>query len=530
MSDSKACIKNKNDIFKARDVQLPQIPDRTISITDYGAIGDGITMNTDAFRKAIDACAAMGGGRVVIPEGLWLTGPIELKSNINLHVEKGAVVMFSKNLSDYPLVLTRFEGLASARCMAPLFARNCENIAITGSGVFDGNGSVWGPKKKSKFTEAQWNKIVNSGGVVDDQPTPHWWPSEQAMKGRLLSKAMGEKIRSIEECQVIHDYLRPVLLNFVECKRILLDGPTFQNSGAWCLHPLLSDHITIRNVSVRNPWNSANGDALDLESCRNVNIYDSVFDAGDDAICIKSGKDKEGRELGRPTEHVSIWNCTVYHGHGGFVVGSEMSGSVRDIRIWDCVFLGTDTGLRFKSTRGRGGVVEDIYIDNIRMKDIGDDAITFNTFYGIKGGPNAAQAPVPVSEETPEFKNIFISNISCSGAQKAISICGLPEMPIHHISFSNVLISAEKGLDCINAENISFVNVDIVPNSSPVFSFKNCRDIKLEGSRCIAKTDVFVKVSGESTERITCKNLYTANAASALVLDDNVKPGSVERI
>lgn len=270
-------------------------------------------------------------------------------------------------------------------------------------------------------------------------------------------------------------YLRPVLVGLTNCRGVLLDGPTFQNSGSWCLHPRLCEHVTIRNVTVRNPWHSVNGDGLDLESCRYANIHNSSFDVGDDAICLKSGKNEQGRRTGVPTEYVTIRNCTVYHGHGGFTVGSEMSGGVRHVEVSDCTFIGTDNGLRFKSTRGRGGVVENITISNIWMKDIIKDAIVFDMYYEIK---QEYADMAPVTEETPCFRNISISDTYCSGADKGIFLRGLPEMLLQNLRFDRVNVVANEGITCIDAEGVLFRDVRVTSRPGMEFKEHNSRGIR----------------------------------------------------
>ena len=234
---------------------------------------------------------------------------------------------------------------------------------------------------KDRLTESEWKKKVASGGSVSaDGKT--WFPSEKTKKAydEKLSGVM-ENGKTLKDFDAIKDFLRPNLLVFSNCKKVLLDGVTFQNSPAWCLHPLLCEDLTLRNISVRNPWYSQNGDGLDIENCRNVVLTGSRFDVGDDGICLKSGANEEGRRIGVPTENVLIEDCVVYHAHGGVTIGSEMSAGVRNVRVNNCLFIGTDLGLRFKSQRGRGGVVEKIYISNVRMTDIATDAIGFNLFY-----------------------------------------------------------------------------------------------------------------------------------------------------
>ncbi|WP_288179823.1 glycoside hydrolase family 28 protein, partial [Bacteroides sp. CAG:633] len=270
----------------------------------------------------------------------------------------------------------------------------------------------------------------------------------------------------------------------------LLEGVTFKNSPSWCLHPLSCEHITIDNVKVFNPWYSQNGDALDLESCTNAAITNCIFDAGDDAICIKSGKDEDGRKRGEPCQNVIVRNNIVLHGHGGFVVGSEMSGGVKNIYVADCTFLGTDVGLRFKSTRGRGGVVEGIYIDRIQMIDIPYEPLLFDLFYGGKAageeseddlqGRMKAEIP-PVTEETPAFRNIHIANVTCKGAGRAMFFNGLPEMPIDNVTINNVTISdAKQGIVISQARNVTLENVHI-GTPGEAMQIKNAQDIRVDG-------------------------------------------------
>ena len=465
--------------FNMPKVEQPSFPDYTVSILQFGAKSDGTTLNTKAINDAIKAVNAKGGGKVVIPEGLWLTGPIELLSNVNLHTEKNALVVFTDDFNAYPILETSFEGLNTRRCQSPISARNAENIAITGYGVFDGSGDSWRPVKKSKLTAGQWDALVKSGGVVDKSI---WYPTAGSLKGALACKNFNnpEGIETDEEWNEIRPWLRPVLLNIVKSKRVLLEGVTFKNSPSWCLHPLSCEHITINQVKVFNPWYSQNGDALDLESCKNALIINNIFDAGDDAICIKSGKDEDGRKRGEPCQNVIVKNNTVLHGHGGFVVGSEMSGGVRNVYVADCTFIGTDVGLRFKSTRGRGGVVENIYVDNINMINIPGDALIADLYYAVKEAPSA---PVPaVTEETPAFKNIHISNVSCKGAGRAMFLNGLPEMPIENFSVKNMKVTnAQKGAFINKVTGITLENIEIETADDAYLQVENATDIVIDG-------------------------------------------------
>src|SRR5690606_35324707 len=316
--------------FDMPRVRETSFPDLEVSIVDVGARGDGLYSNTKAFADAIDEVHQKGGGRVSVPRGRWLTGPIALKSNINLHLEDGALLLFSKDFDEYPLIETSFEGLNTIRCVSPISARDVENIAITGKGTIDGDGVAWRFVKKGKMTSSQWNILLHSGGVLNEAEVI-WFPSESSLAGFVATNSFNvPETKDLKELEGMKDFLRPVMVSIINSKRILLDGPTFQNSPAWNIHPLMSEDIIIRNLNVRNPWYSQNGDGLDLESCKNVLIYNNTFDVGDDAICIKSGKNVDGRQRAMPTQNVIIKNNTVYHGHGGFTVGSEMSGGVKN--------------------------------------------------------------------------------------------------------------------------------------------------------------------------------------------------------
>ncbi len=488
----------------------------SFNITRYGAKADGIFLNNIAIQQAIDACSKKGGGVVVVPAGLWITGPIVLKSNVNLHLQRNAMLLFSANFNDYPIVATNWEGLPAARNQSPISATNAVNIGITGFGIIDGNGDVWRMVKKDKLTETQWKKKINSGGVLSaDKKT--WYPSESSFAGASVDKA-GVLLngKTVEDYRNIKDFLRPNLMVLTKCDRILLEGVTFQNSPAWCLHPLMSTNITVRNISVKNPWYAQNGDGIDVESCRYVLIENSVFDVGDDGLCIKSGRDEQGRLRAMPTQDVIIRNCTVYNSHGGFVIGSEMSGGAKNIFVNDCTFIGSDIGLRFKTTRGRGGIVENIYINNISMKDIPGEAILFDMYYAAKDPlpllGEKREAPVvefkPVTEATPQFRNIFIKNVVCDGAEKALFIRGLPEMNIRDIKLENITIRAKKGMECSEAQNISLKNVKfIVPeNNEPLLDILNSSNIEFNGFKAVYKPSVMLRIGGDRTSNIKWVN------------------------
>lgn len=498
----------RNLPFKMPVIQRPVFPDNKVSITDFGGVADGITLNTEAFAKAIDALSKKGGGTLFVPSGVWYTGPIVFKSNINLHLEKGALILFSADFNLYPLVNTVFEGLDTRRCQSPISGRNLENIAITGKGSINGSGEAWRPLKKSKVTEIHWKKVIASGGVVKDDN--YWFPSKGSLKGLEISD-MNVPRQDLTEAEwmEIKDFLRPVMVSFIECKNVLLEGVLFENSPSWNIHPLMCENVILDNVMVRNPGYAQNGDGLDLESCKNSIIVNSIFDVGDDAICIKSGKDEDGRRRNRPTENVLIDNCKVFQGHGGFVVGSEMSGSVRNISVSNCQFLGTDVGLRFKSCRGRGGVVENIYIRDINMFDIATESFLFDLYYGGKSAVESLEdgdtIPVTstilaVDETTPAFKNIYVKNLVSRNARRAMFFNGLPEMKIENINVEDVTITAKIGAELVESKDIHFKNVKIVPAQGAALILRNVENVTISDFKFPASLKEVVNISGDNKD------------------------------
>ena len=288
--------------FKMPRVQEPVIPANSVVITNFGAKSGGQELCTQAIADAIDAVSKKGGGKVIIPRGTWLTGPIILKNNIELYTESGALVIFSNDKNLYPLVETNFEGFNTFRCMSPINGRNLENIALTGSGIFDGSGEAWRAVKKEKLTEGQWKKLISSGGIVSENGKT-WYPSQQFRDGEKLAEMnVPRSLKTKAEFEKIRDFLRPVMVSLISCKKVLIDGPTFQNSPAWNIHPLMCEDFTLRNTAVRNPWFSQNGDGIDIESCKTASFTIVLSTLADDGICIKSGKDKEGRDRKMPTK------------------------------------------------------------------------------------------------------------------------------------------------------------------------------------------------------------------------------------
>lgn len=512
-------------------VKTPEFRKDTVNINKFGAVPDGLTKST-AIQQAIDACSKAGGGVVLVPRGHWVTAGLEMRNNVNLHLAKGALVQFSDNHADYHLIKTNWEGVDAVRNQALIYGENLENIAVTGDGVFDGAGDTWRAVKKNKLTETQWKRLTASGGVVNDKKDT-WYPSEQSLKGSTIPEAFYIRPgkQTTKDFEDIKDFLRPDMIVLARCKRILLEGVTFQNSPAWTIHPLMSEDITVRNVKALNPEYGQNTDGIDLESCKNGILEGSTFDVGDDGICIKSGRDEQGRKRGMPTENFIIRNCTVYHAHGGFVIGSEMSGGARNLYASNLTFIGTDVGLRFKAARGRGGVVENIFIDNVDMKDIVGQAIIFDLYYMAKdpvplAGESTAPPIIkaePLNEGTPTFRHIEIKNVTCNGAETAIMMRGLPEMPVKDISIENAVLQSNKPMLCIEAENIRLKNVTILSkDTKPVLEIQNSQNISFDNLKYTPGADLLMRITGDRTKNIKLTNTDTKAAKKDVELGDKV--------
>lgn len=499
----------------------------TFDISRYGAKSDGISLNTQAINQAIEMANQAGGGVVLVPRGLWLTGPIVLKSHVNLHIQQGALIQFTKDYNQFPILKTNWEGLEAYRVQSPISATDAENIAITGKGVIDGAGEAWRPLKKEKVTESDWEKIIASGGVLtEDKKT--WYPTDRALKGSL-AKRPGVVAEGYDEAKAaeIKEFLRPNLIVLTRCKNVLLEGVVFQNSPAWTIHPLICEHLTVKGVIAKAPSYAQNADAIDVESCKNFMIENCTFDVGDDAITIKSGRDAEGRKRNIPSENAIIRNNLVYKAHGGFVIGSEMSGGARNLYVSNCTFIGTDIGLRFKTTRGRGGIVENIYCTDITMTNIPGEAILFDMYYNGKDFAESESNPTieaqAVSEETPQFRSFFIRNITCKGAEKGIVVRGLPEMNVKNILIENSTIEAKKGFYCIEGDGISLKNVTLLTSQDETLtSISNSKNIVLDNIQFSDKLKTILNINGKRSEKIYLIHTNTSKIPSPIVLGEGV--------
>lgn len=412
-----------------------------VDMKAVGAKADGKSLNTALIRQTIARLHAGGGGTLFFPAGTYLTGPICLKSNMTIELEAGATLLFSDNFDDYlPFVEVRHEGVMMQSFSPLIYAVDAENITIKGEGTLSGQGKNWWTEFFKVMVDLRDNgmRTVNKYQAM--------W--EQANDLKSLYAETNEDWHSTLQRR----FFRPPFFQPLRCKNVRIEGVTFVNSPFWTINPNFCDNVTVKGVTINNPP-SPNTDGVNPESCSNVHISDCHISVGDDCITIKSGRDAQARRLNRPCENITITNCTMLSGHGGVVIGSEMSGGVRRVTISNCVFDGTDRGIRLKSTRGRGGVVEDIRISNIVMRNIQREAIVFNLKY-------SKMPDEPMSDRTPIFRNIHINGMTASDVKTPILVVGLEEAPISDIVLRDIQVQGAK-LPAVfeNCERITLDNV-----------------------------------------------------------------------
>lgn len=438
-------------MFKEFEVKLPVIAQRDFVLTDFGGQPGGKISNTAAFRRAIEE-ANKEGGRVIVPNGIWLTGPIELLSGVELHLDDNAVILFDKNIEEYPLIVTDFEGIARIRTRSQIYATNAKNIAITGNGIINGNGHLWRPVKQFKMTERQWNKLLEkSTYVIQGKEGGVWVPTKSIYDARYVGEVFPKDAetfeKALEKAAPYYDFYRPVMLSLRYCENILIEGVRLQNSPAWNIHPYFCEHFTMRYTSVLNPYYAQNGDGIDVESCRYVHIHNCDLQTGDDGICLKAGKDREARKLLKPCEDVYVHDCKVGMSHGGFVVGSEMSRGVRNVLVKNCTFIDSDVGIRFKSAMGRGGVVSDIYLEDIMMINIKGESLILTMDYvhnQMDYEDPVAKAEDP--DDIPEFRDLYFTRCICADSSAIYKIKPLDGYPdsIHDVHFEDCELGEKK--------------------------------------------------------------------------------------
>lgn len=422
-------------------------PDRSVCITDFGAVaGDSTQLAHEAINLAILSVSNQGGGTVVVPEGTFYTGPITLKSNVNLHVSEGATLQFDPNPALYfPAVLTRWEGIDCYNTHPLIYAYGETNIAITGKGKIDGGAS-----------------------------RQNWWLRGMLRERRDFDGNRGSRVRLLEMGEnrtPIHERifdevtgLRPQTIHFGRCKTVLIEGVTLLRSPFWVIHPLFCEDLTVRGVRIDN--NGPNGDGCDPESCRNVLIEDCVFNTGDDCIAIKSGRNEDGRKWATPSENIIVRNCTMANGHGGVVIGSEISGGYRNLYVENCKMdsPNLDRVIRIKTSTARGGLIENIFVRNVEVGQCREAVLRINL--GYESREQARRGFYP------EVRNVVLDNVTCSSSQYGLWLFGLDDrtnvsgVVIRNCNFTGVSKAPvfQTGLvDKVTFDN-SYINGELMTN------------------------------------------------------------------
>ena len=420
-------------------IKPPTFSSKEFLITKYGAVGDGKTLNTEAFKKAIEACSKSGGGKVVVPLGTFLTGAIHLKSNVDLHLVDSAKIRFSTDAKDYPVVFTRWEGVEMMNYSALIYAYGQENIAVTGNGILDGNATY----------DTWWSWVRGK-------------PSKQT-KARILSQELNhKKINARTRLFGDSSYLRPNFIQPYNCKNILISGVKIIGSPMWNVNPVLCENVTIDHVTIIA--HGPNTDGVDPESCKNVLIKNCYFDTGDDCIAIKSGRDEDGRTIGRPAENHIIENCVMKDGHGGVVIGSEISGGAKNIFAINCSMDSPNLEriLRIKTSSSRGGIIENVFMKDIKVGTYRDAAVTCNMFYEQPGN------------FMPTIRNIWVENLDVEkGGNFGLYVKAYKESPVENLQMINCNIRGVKmPIQTDYIKNVQFKNVMIngQPAQAPVAS------------------------------------------------------------
>ncbi|MGV8826882.1 MAG: glycoside hydrolase family 28 protein [Breznakibacter sp.] len=432
----------KDGARMVKNLKVPTFKNRSYAITAYGASEKGSAReNKKAINAAIDAASAKGGGKVVVPAGEWLTGPITLKSNVNLVVEAGAMLKFSTDYADYlPAVLTRWEGVDCYNLQPLIYAYGQHNIAITGKGVIDGQGSneQWWYMKGRK--EYGWK--------------PGMLSQEEGGRAKLLD--FDQRSVPVEErIMTLEDALRPQLINIYHCKNVLIEGVELRNSPFWVIHPLMVENLVVRQVRIDS--HGPNSDGCDPESSRNILIEDCFFDTGDDCIAIKSGRNFDGRRWSKPSENIYVRNSRMKNGHGGVVIGSEISGGFRNLWVENCQMDSPELErvIRIKTSNCRGGIIENIYVRNIEVGECQEAVLKIN----LKYEPNE----VCRREFPPVVRNVFVEEVNSKRSQFGVFIEGLDES----VNVENVIVKncnfegVERGNSIRGAKDVKLVNLSI---------------------------------------------------------------------
>jgi polygalacturonase len=428
------------------------------NVLDYGAHDDGSASSTEAIQVAIRAANTAGGGVVCIPPGNYVTGPIALTNNLVLEVEAGATLKFPA--TRLPCTQGREQGI---ECLTPvplIGGRNLHNVTIRGRGVLTTDNAAW-LKLMPRINSTETN-IGTAFGT-------NWEHLLRELEVKTPAPAVDYEKAAPE--------LRPSFVRFMDCTNVLIEGVHFVGSSMWTVHLLYTDNAAVRNVIIET-YPGVHTDGVAIDSSRNVRITDCYIDTGDDGIVLKAGKDADGRRVNRPTENVSISNCTVHHAHGAVTLGSETAGGIHNVVADNITCDGTEIGVRVKSRRGRGGVVENVRFDNWTMVNVGT-GINITSYYLMEGETKASEETLSV--RTPVFRNIAISHMTIDHARTAIDVEGLPEMPISDLRISDVIASAEQGMSASYTRGLELHDVQLDATRGTAFWVRHSQELELDG-------------------------------------------------
>lgn len=433
-------------------------PGPVFNVLNYGAHNDGSSISTGAFRAAIAAAQKAGGGTVYVPAGKYVSGPIEMVSNLTLYVAAGATIKFPA--MKLPFTPGRQQGIETLTPVPLIGGHDLQNVAVEGRGVLESSNADWMNLHP---------RIMPTATDPGSANGPHWEHLLQALEAHQpVSQA---------EYRAVAAELRPSFIRFMNCKNVLVEGLRVIGSPMWTVHLLYTENAEVENMVIET-YPGVHTDGIVIDSSRFVRLSNDYIDTGDDGIVIKSGKDADGLRVNRPSQDITITNCTVHHAHGAVTIGSETSGSVRNLVASNITAVDTVNGIRIKSRRGRGGVVEDVRFDNWTMRNVGTAIVVTN--YYLMEGETRTGGPEPVSGRTPRFRNIGISNITIDGAKQLIEIDGLPEMPIEALHIQNVMGSGTKALTANYTDDLELHNVQLESTAGPSFTIQRAANLELD--------------------------------------------------
>ncbi len=487
--------------FEVPEFKRPVFANKNFDIRDFGAIAGGVVKNSESIRKAIAAAVKAGGGKVVVPAGVWLTGAVHLESNVNLTLAKGAELLFSQDPRDYlPAVFSRHEETECYKYSAFIYADHKTNIAITGEGTLNGQGKPWWDWKVSKKSSEQLL---------------------EAMAGKNIP--VQERVFDGTDGRV----LRPAFFQPMNCSNVLVEGVTFLYGAFWTITPTYCDNVIIRRVKITTEGSyghTPNGDGVDPSSSKNVLIEYCEFDTGDDCVAIKSGRDKDGLRVGVPTENIIVRHCEGWRGHGGISIGSETSGGIRNVYASDCRFHGTERVVRIKTTRGRGGTIEHLWFHNLSADTIQQEVLGINMLYTGTRLPTEK-----VTAATPRIRDLHFSNISCSyGKKAAIEIVGIPEMPVENVTFDSIAIVSAKGIACSDADMIKFADVSLRSSAGPIISILDCTKLSVDRMQIPVGSSALVYADGARTSDVSISNTKGTGPTVEVQFGPSINHGAVK--